>query len=144
MTIQFTAIFQCKTIQNIPQLVFLVWKYTIWQPCFEWNFRRLCKCNFFVNLFDDINDLPSSWESILNSKRTLCNFWEGPYVTSAVGCQADENFLMSVIWKLTVLCSAFCNSEWKCRFWSLFSRAAFYCFYVTRAANAWKPGLIIR
>jgi hypothetical protein len=35
MSIKFTNIFYCKTLQNLPKLEFLVWKYTIWQPRFR-------------------------------------------------------------------------------------------------------------
>jgi hypothetical protein len=31
--IKYTNIFHCKTLKNLPKLGFLVWKYTIWQPC---------------------------------------------------------------------------------------------------------------
>jgi hypothetical protein len=33
MAIKYTNIFHCKTLQNLPKLGFLVWKYAIWQPC---------------------------------------------------------------------------------------------------------------
>jgi hypothetical protein len=33
MSIKFTNNFHYKTLQNLPKLVFLVLKYTIWQPC---------------------------------------------------------------------------------------------------------------
>jgi hypothetical protein len=32
MVIKYTNIFNCKTLQNLPKLGFLVWKQTIWQP----------------------------------------------------------------------------------------------------------------
>jgi hypothetical protein len=32
MTIKYTNIFPFKAIQNLPKLIFMVWKYTIWQP----------------------------------------------------------------------------------------------------------------
>jgi hypothetical protein len=35
MAIKFTNIIHCKTLQNLPKLVFLGWKYTIWQRCLE-------------------------------------------------------------------------------------------------------------
>jgi hypothetical protein len=33
MTIKLTNIFHFKTLPNLSKLEFLVWKYTIWQPC---------------------------------------------------------------------------------------------------------------
>jgi hypothetical protein len=33
MAIKYTNIFQSKTLQNLPELGFLVRKQTIWQPC---------------------------------------------------------------------------------------------------------------
>jgi hypothetical protein len=33
VSIKYTSIFHCKTLQNLPKFVFLVWKQTIWQPC---------------------------------------------------------------------------------------------------------------
>jgi hypothetical protein len=35
MVIKYTKIFHSKTLQNILKLGFLVWKQTIWQPCFS-------------------------------------------------------------------------------------------------------------
>jgi hypothetical protein len=32
MAIKYINIFHCNSLQNIPKVVFLVWKYTIWQP----------------------------------------------------------------------------------------------------------------
>jgi hypothetical protein len=32
VSISFTNIFHCKTLQNLPKFGFLVWKQTIWQP----------------------------------------------------------------------------------------------------------------
>jgi hypothetical protein len=32
MAINFTNIFHCKTLQNLPKRGFWVWKFTIWQP----------------------------------------------------------------------------------------------------------------
>jgi hypothetical protein len=33
----------CKTLQNLPKLGFLFWKYTIWQPCTgtRWQYVEL-------------------------------------------------------------------------------------------------------
>jgi hypothetical protein len=33
IAIKYTSIFHCKTLPNLSFLGFLVWKYTIWQPC---------------------------------------------------------------------------------------------------------------
>jgi hypothetical protein len=30
---EYTNLFYSKALQNLPDLGFLVWKYTIWQPC---------------------------------------------------------------------------------------------------------------
>jgi hypothetical protein len=35
MAINYTNIFHCNTLQNLPKMGFLVWKYTIWQTCFQ-------------------------------------------------------------------------------------------------------------
>jgi hypothetical protein len=32
LSINYTNFFHCKTLQNLPKLGFLVWKYAIWQP----------------------------------------------------------------------------------------------------------------
>jgi hypothetical protein len=32
MAIEYTNLFHCKALQNLPKLGFLVWKYPIWQP----------------------------------------------------------------------------------------------------------------
>jgi hypothetical protein len=45
-----TNIFHWMTHQNLPKLGFLVWKYTIWQPCPSLSLsslRRQQKCYFF-------------------------------------------------------------------------------------------------
>jgi hypothetical protein len=47
MDIKYINIFHSKSLQNLPKLVFLVWKYTIWQPFLEtkksrnWNLSAL-------------------------------------------------------------------------------------------------------
>jgi hypothetical protein len=33
MAVKYTKIFYPQAFQNLPKLTFLVWKYTIWQPC---------------------------------------------------------------------------------------------------------------
>jgi hypothetical protein len=33
VSIKYTNIFHSKTLQNFPKFGFLVWKQTIWQPC---------------------------------------------------------------------------------------------------------------
>jgi hypothetical protein len=35
MAIKYINIIQSKALQNLPKLGFLVWKETIWQPCYE-------------------------------------------------------------------------------------------------------------
>jgi hypothetical protein len=37
VSIKYTYIFHCKTLQNLPKFGFLVWKQTIWQP---WGWLR--------------------------------------------------------------------------------------------------------
>jgi hypothetical protein len=32
VSIKYTVLFHCKTLQNLPKFGFLVWKQTIWQP----------------------------------------------------------------------------------------------------------------
>jgi hypothetical protein len=34
VSIKYTIISNCKTLQNLPKFRFMVWKQTIWQPCF--------------------------------------------------------------------------------------------------------------
>jgi hypothetical protein len=33
MCIKYTDIFHCKNLQKLLKFGFLVWKYTLWQPC---------------------------------------------------------------------------------------------------------------
>jgi hypothetical protein len=40
VSIKYTNIFHCKTLQNFPKFGFLVWKQTIWQPCSTWQMMR--------------------------------------------------------------------------------------------------------
>jgi hypothetical protein len=40
MAIKYTNIFHCKTLQNWPKLLFLVWKYAIWQPGPECSLKK--------------------------------------------------------------------------------------------------------
>jgi hypothetical protein len=35
VSIKYTNVFHCKTLQNLPKFGFLVRKQTIWQPCFQ-------------------------------------------------------------------------------------------------------------
>jgi hypothetical protein len=39
VSIKYANIFHWKTLQNLPKFRFLVWKQTIWQPCFDVPFR---------------------------------------------------------------------------------------------------------
>jgi hypothetical protein len=45
MAIKFTNSFHCQTLENLPKLVFLVWKYTVWQP-----FKKAASYNELVAL----------------------------------------------------------------------------------------------
>jgi hypothetical protein len=45
MAIKYTNIFHRNTLQNLPKLVFLVWKQTIWQPSSE-----LARAGFEIHL----------------------------------------------------------------------------------------------
>jgi hypothetical protein len=47
MDIKFTNIFNCKALQNLPKFVFLVWKYTIWQPFTTPFLQSVFHTNFF-------------------------------------------------------------------------------------------------
>jgi hypothetical protein len=40
MVIKYINIFHSKTLQTLPKLGFLVWKQTIWQPCFRWAVQQ--------------------------------------------------------------------------------------------------------
>jgi hypothetical protein len=33
MAIKYTNIVHCKTLQNLPEFGFFIWKYASWQPC---------------------------------------------------------------------------------------------------------------
>jgi hypothetical protein len=44
VSIKYTNIFHCKTLQNLPKFGFLFWKQTIWQPWSDHN----------LQIFDDI------------------------------------------------------------------------------------------
>jgi hypothetical protein len=44
MSIKYTNISHCKTLQNVPELGFLVWKCTICQPCFVVFGYLHCNC----------------------------------------------------------------------------------------------------
>jgi hypothetical protein len=41
IVIKYTNIFHCKTLQNLPKLGFLVWKYAIWQPWWSSSLVKL-------------------------------------------------------------------------------------------------------
>jgi hypothetical protein len=44
VSIKYTDIFQCKTLQNLPKFGYLFWKLTIWQPwCCCCNEHKLCR-----------------------------------------------------------------------------------------------------
>jgi hypothetical protein len=53
MAIKFINIFQSESLQNLPELEFLVWKETIWQPCccdqIDWK-----KHSFWAEIIDDV------------------------------------------------------------------------------------------
>jgi hypothetical protein len=53
VSIKYTDIFHCKTLQNLHKFGFLVWKQTIWQPC----------------------PVPHPTTSIYNATNSLARFW---------------------------------------------------------------------
>jgi hypothetical protein len=46
VSIKYSNIFHCKTLQNLPKFGFLVLKQTIWQPCV----RPILQCNQCVQI----------------------------------------------------------------------------------------------
>jgi hypothetical protein len=62
MAIKFTNIFRCKTLQNLPKLGFLVWKYTIWQSCEDpiFSLTRTCSRKNRMPSRNTIFDLQAS------------------------------------------------------------------------------------
>jgi hypothetical protein len=64
MDITYTNIFDFKALQNLPKLGFLVWKYTIWQPCF-WDDP------FRINVKYENRELISWWRVGLSIKNIL-------------------------------------------------------------------------
>jgi hypothetical protein len=59
MAIKCINIFFCKILQNLPKLGFLVWKYAIWQPCFQalsWVPRLDC-----LKIRDDAQSRVARW-----------------------------------------------------------------------------------
>jgi hypothetical protein len=62
MDIICTNIFYCKTLQNLPKLGFLVWKYAIWQPC--WTPRW--KTNKCVSLL--LAETDDNWRHLFGKK----------------------------------------------------------------------------
>jgi hypothetical protein len=57
VSIKYTILFHCKTLQNLPRFGFLDWKQTIWQPWFQIG-RRL---KFLGTVF------PISWRKSFRS-----------------------------------------------------------------------------
>jgi hypothetical protein len=54
VSIKYTNIFYCKTLQNLPKFGFLVWKQTIWQPWLDRKvkvWRQLRVETFFVTFW---------------------------------------------------------------------------------------------
>jgi hypothetical protein len=51
MTIKYSSIFHSKTLQNLPNLGFLVWKQTIWQPRIQVLCRIPEKKNMYLFTF---------------------------------------------------------------------------------------------
>jgi hypothetical protein len=51
VSIKYTNIFHCKTLQNLPKLGCLVWKRTIWQPCRRCKTRLVWHSRFLSDLF---------------------------------------------------------------------------------------------
>jgi hypothetical protein len=58
MTIKYTSIFPSKVLQNLPKLVFLVWKQTIWQPWSHGRYvRRLKSTAGIVHVVSDLQGI---------------------------------------------------------------------------------------
>jgi hypothetical protein len=74
VSLKYTIIFHCKTLQNLPKFGFLVWKQTIWQPCLN-HFFAACLQRQLSNRFQ-VENLLCSHElesvDIINCKLRTC------------------------------------------------------------------------
>jgi hypothetical protein len=94
MAIKCIDIFQSKALHNLPKLRFLVWKYTIWQPCLNLvllRSKRKHRWNYFLpNAI--VTSRVARWYMYFHTKNpALGIFW------SAMG------------WKISVYCISIWN-----------------------------------
>jgi hypothetical protein len=74
MAIKYSNIFHCKTLQNLPKMVILVWKQIIWQPWPNgWSFTLVW---FFYKKY---RTSPKVWDNSFPKYRLSINFkrWDG-------------------------------------------------------------------
>jgi hypothetical protein len=76
IAIEYTNSFHCKTLQNLPNLGFLVWKYSIWQPCCKRDENSFCISASKRFQFFGPPDFSASFYSNLETRFNL-NLWFG-------------------------------------------------------------------
>jgi hypothetical protein len=106
MAIKYTNIFHCKTLQNLPKLRFLVWIYTIWQPCcvqvlfplkrwlsrFLNGLESLSRSEWVTFFFDgEIVKIQIYLESIFSAcqaTHSQCQLWNDSFILAGLSCFA--------------------------------------------------------
>jgi hypothetical protein len=72
-----TSIFHCKTLQNLPKLIFLVYKYTIWQPYGHDDFKifRFSSMSRYVCNVDHLNFFSKIYLATIRRHEITIQYW---------------------------------------------------------------------
>jgi hypothetical protein len=106
MSVKFTNIFYCKSLQNLPKLAFLIWKYTIWQPWsrlkvvvqFSYEMCKPLKARWQQgDQMSLLKNDPKCSPTLFCQNQYLHNFYRGKIVATKFGlcmysCNFRENF----------------------------------------------------
>jgi hypothetical protein len=107
MTITYTSIFNCKTLQNVHKFVFLIWKDAIWQTC--WSVASLCS-RIFTR---DANGHVAHKTLFFSFPRHLLQRFTVPSSdwSSATRKISDRGTWTLTEWKI---CMYSCDAQWPC------------------------------
>jgi hypothetical protein len=111
MVIKYTYLFHSKTLQNLPELGFLVLKQTIWQPCM-WRARTRSKSPRFFHFekiviyaaaFCSGKKVEAKWPSEINRKKECYVFRyvsRQRHLLKRVVSQISQNYWYSIMLKI--------------------------------------------
>jgi hypothetical protein len=74
VSVKHTNVFHCRTLQNVPNFGFLVWKQTLWQPWLQLQHNSLVHQDYHLaSYFLPFIVFKSKWSDCIDSDTLLEN-----------------------------------------------------------------------